>query len=276
MGAKSIAETNAAESGFQGSDGNTASNLSGLDVYKSIGTTIDLSPTDHGSVNRAFALVDSANVRALDYADEQIDRNYTFTAGVTERVLDVADGALVFADDQLDRNYDFTVAIGNAALNEVERNRQFAADVIAQNSAAAAAASDSAFRFAGEATTKALDTITGSTTQVFDQIGEGYSAALDGLQSSTQSSYDFIESNQARTFSLYNKVVDEANNLLNGLTLFTRDIIEDQSAGNTATVAALSDATRSEASQSLDKLIKYAAGAFAVVAIGSVLARRYA
>lgn len=268
---KTVSENFGAESGFQGSNKNIAINLAGFDVYKSVGTTFDLSPTDYGSVNRSFALVDDVNNRTFDYADEQIDRAFTFSTGITNRALDVADGALVFADDQLNRNYEYVTAIGNAALAEVERNRQFAADVIAQNSASNAAATNAAFSFAGQATTKAIDTIAASTTEVFDQIGEGYTAAIDGITSSANASLAYANQNNERTFSLYNKVIDESNNLLNGLTGFTKDLLTDQSAQNTATIAAVSDATRSDAAQSFNKLIKYTAAAFAIFAVSTVV-----
>ncbi len=283
MSSKTVAETSGAESGFQGSDDNFAVNLSGIDVYKSVGTTIDISTTDLGSVGRSFQLVDDFIGEALDFIEDEAESNRILLGGAGSALLAEAENNRIFAGNVIDRAFDeteynrlFSAGVVDKAFEENDNNRLFAAQAIEQNAAASAAANDQAFAFAGQATTKAIDTISASTEKAFDFIGQGYTTALGALASDTAASYDFINTNQDRTFTLYNKVVDESGNLLNGLTSFTKDLLTDQSKTNAATISAVSEATRSDATQSFDKLVKWAALAFGAVALGSVAVRNWA
>lgn len=260
-------------SGFQGSEDINSTTFAGIDVANSNGVTFEVSQTDHGALDFASTEAEANRILVGNYAsalEREQDKNRAILYDVGGAILDEAERIRQYSAE-------LNGAIGNAAIDEIDKNREFTAQTLTYVGDQFQKTQSEAFSFAGQSVSKAFTAIESAQDRSYSLLGQGYSEFLDSLKTDTQASYNFINESEARTFQLVDKgfssILDQSKSLLNGLALFTSDIVKQQSTNNAATVAAVSEATRSDAAQSFDKLITAAAWVVGALAVGSFALR---
>lgn len=218
MGSKSESNTTTAGSGFQDVQDVNSTDVGNLQVYKSIGTDIHFSQTDHGAIEAA-----------IDLVEDEAENTRIFSAGVVNQYHEALGGVLLYSDEQNRRNTEFTEG-------QLESNRIFSAGAIrevATNARAALAAN--------------ADTV----EKAFTLVGGGFSKFADGLNLALADSRATTES----------------------VSDFSKHVLEDLNEQATKNIKAVSDATRSDAANSLDKVVLLAGAAFVVLGVTTVYMR---
>jgi hypothetical protein len=257
---------NTAGSGFQDANDFNSSNLSGLDIYKSPGTTIAVSQTDHGAIELGLtaaagavnALADitlnafGLNNSVLDFATVQTDANRNFVGQFTNEVTDFATGVTAQANGILD-----------AAQTETENTRAFAAGTINHVTNAVSAAANGSLLFADDQTRRSTDAI------------------LEATESALKFGTQALATNERvvdKSFSFAGGAVTKALDSLSDFAFDTLQVVSDQAtkalvgvnAQAGANIQAVSDATRSDAANSLDKVVTMAGYGIGALAIATI------
>lgn len=235
MSSKTESTTNSSGPGFQDVNDSSSVSVSGINTYKSIGTTFNFQTSDMGAIE---AGIGAAN-NAIDAIEGESEKNRVFAGevagGAVKGITSVVDKAFTLVGEM-------TSGLTKAITGENDANRLFL----------------------GESTTAFLDNNLETTNAAFQYAGETAAGSIKAVSDANHNAS--VLADNALTFSI---------DAIDKFSSFANDSVARISSNSTENLEVVAAASRSDASNSLNKVVTVAGVVFAVIGIAiAVIAKK--
>lgn len=213
------------------------------------------SKTESTSNSAGSGFQDVEDTNSIDLANLQVHKSVGTTIEVKQTDHGAIEAAIGLVEDESENTRIFSAGVieqTNQALGGV---LVYADDADARRTEFTATQLDENRAFAAGALRETLAASAGTVDKAFSLVGQGFSKFADGLGSA-------LTNNSAIASQTVSEITD-----------FSELVLQDLNEQATQNIQAVSDATRSDAANSLDQVVKLAGVAFVVLGLTTVFMR---